>query len=69
MDAYKAKHMRIAGLAMLVPAGFQIVGLVRYLRRLPDDTLGVWLHVATIAAFVVAAILFFVAARKQDGAA
>ena len=44
----------------------QIVGLVRYLHRLPDDRIGVALYVMTIAAVTAAVFLLFMRVREAD---
>ena len=45
-------------LMMLVLVG-QIVGMVRYVQRLPDDRLGLALYVMAIVAIAWVAFLFF----------
>jgi len=44
---------------------FQIIGLIRYLGRMPDDWLGIALYIVTIAAFTVGALGFFIQYRKN----
>jgi hypothetical protein len=58
---------------LLLGAGFsavacllQIVGLVRYLGRLPGDAVGIALYVVTIVAFGVGAVGFYLQWAKQD---
>ncbi|MFC1683448.1 hypothetical protein ACFL0G_04510 [Candidatus Zixiibacteriota bacterium] len=51
--------MGIATLIAVIIAVFQVFSLMRYVSRLPDDTLGIWMHVVMIFLWVVAAILFF----------
>ena len=43
----------------------QITGLVRYLRRLPDDRLGIALYIVTIVAFALVSIEHFSRWRKE----
>lgn len=59
--------MGIAAVIAVVLAVFQVFSLTRYVSRLPDDTLGIWMHVVTIALWVVVAILFFRSSRSQGG--
>ena len=44
---------------------FQIVSLVRYLGRLPEDSLGIGLHVALIILFAVCAIVYYILWLKE----
>jgi hypothetical protein len=44
---------------------FQIVGLVRYLGRLPDDSLGIGLHILSIILFAVCAIAYYIQWMKE----
>jgi len=46
---------------------FQVIGLIRYLGRLPDDWIGIALYFVTIAAFAVGAVGFFIQYRKYKG--
>ena len=58
-----------AALLMWVAAVFQVVSLARYMSRLPDDALGIWLHIAAIVLFAVAGTTLFVTGRvRQDKA-
>jgi len=44
---------------------FQIIGLIRYLNRLPDDWFGIVLYMVTVVAFAVGAVGFFVQYRRE----
>lgn len=44
---------------------FQIVGIIRYINRLPDDWLGIGLYLATIVAFSMAISLHFIRSKNQ----
>jgi len=59
------KSLLIAAAFSAVACLFQIVGLIRYLNRLPDDWLGIGLYLVTIIAFALGAIGFFVQSRKN----
>jgi len=61
----KAKGLLIAAACSAVACIFQIVGLVRYLGRLPDDRLGIGLYAVTIVAFALGTIGFYVQSRKR----
>lgn len=51
----------LSGVACLL----QITGLIRYLRRLPDDRLGIALYIVTIVAFALVSIEHFGRWRKE----
>jgi len=58
---------------LLLGAGFsavacllQVVGLVRYLGRLPGDGVGIALYVVTIVAFGIGAVGFYLQWAKHD---
>jgi hypothetical protein len=57
------KSLRIAAVISAVACLFQIIGLVRYVGRLPDDWIGIGLYAVTIVAFAVGAIGFYVRAK------
>lgn len=62
----KSKRLyRVFGWAAALAAVLQIIGLIRYVSRLPGDWLGIGLYVVTILAFVAASAGFFIQARKQ----
>ena len=65
MPLHSSKRMRIAAVIAVILAAFQVISLTRYVSRLPDDTLGVWLHVATIFLWALVAILFFRGSRSE----
>lgn len=67
MGSESKKGTRIAGVIAAVIAATQVVFLVRYVNRLPDDSLGIWLSVVTIVAWVVAAVLFLGRSRSERG--
>ena len=43
----------------------QVVGLVLYLNRLPDDWVGIGLYITTIVAFALVAAGFYIQWRRQ----
>jgi len=54
----------IAAIGASVVAIYQVFALMRYLARLPDDTLGIWMHAITIVLWVIVAIAFFIQSRS-----
>jgi len=57
--------MGIAAVIALVIAVVQIILLSRYMSRLPDDTLGIWMHVLLIIIWIVVAVMFFRKSKSQ----
>jgi len=55
-----------AGVMLLAAIG-QAVGLVRYVRRLPEDHIGIGLYVTTGALFVLMTVLLFRKWRRLRG--
>ncbi len=68
MKIAKPKGLLIAAVCSVIACLFQIIGLIRYLGRLPDDWIGIALYMATIAAFSLGAIGFYIQWRKQKQA-
>jgi hypothetical protein len=65
MKITKPKGLLIAAVCSAIASLFQIIGLVRYLGRLPDDWIGIALYIVTIVAFALGAIGFYIQWRKQ----
>jgi hypothetical protein len=55
-----------AGIAVVLAVA-QVFSLTRYVSRLPEDTLGIWMHVVTIVLWAIVAVLFFRNWRRQIG--
>jgi ABC-type transport system involved in cytochrome bd biosynthesis fused ATPase/permease subunit len=55
----------LVGLLSGVACVLQVTGLVRYLRRLPDDRLGISLYIITIVAFALVSVEHFARWRKE----
>jgi len=66
MDVLKSKGLVIAAIFSVVACLFQIIGLIRYLSRLPDDWIGIALYIVTIVAFLLGAVGFYIQWRKQE---
>jgi hypothetical protein len=65
MEKSKSKGWLIGAVALTVACIFQVIGLIRYVGRLPDDRLGIVLSVVTIVAFALAAFGFFIRWNKE----
>ncbi|MFC1985877.1 hypothetical protein ACFLWC_02650 [Chloroflexota bacterium] len=65
MRTLKSKGLLIAALSALIACILQVIGLIRYLGRLPEDWIGIGLYSTTIIAFLITAIGFFIQFRKQ----
>jgi len=61
----KAKNMLLGAAASAVACLLQIIGLVRYVGRLPDDWLGIALYTVSAIAFAAGALGFYVRWRKE----
>jgi hypothetical protein len=57
----------IAAVVALVVVIYQVFILMRYVVRLPDDTLGIWMHAITIVLWAILAIVFFIQSRSGGG--
>jgi hypothetical protein len=55
----KSRNTLIAAVCSTVACLLQVIGLIRYLSRLPDDWVGIGLYTATIVAFALGAIGFY----------
>jgi hypothetical protein len=64
MKPTESKNMLIGAVANGVACLLQIVGLVRYVGRLPGDRVGIGLYVATAIAFALGAFGFYARWRK-----
>jgi hypothetical protein len=60
----QSKNMLIGAVASALACLLQIVGLVRYVGRLPDDRVGIGLYVATAIAFALGAFGFYARWKK-----
>ena len=54
----------IAAIGALVVTIYQVFALMRYLTRLPDDRLGIWMHAITIILWAIVAMVFFIQSRS-----
>lgn len=60
MEKSKAKGWLLGAVAAAIACILQVIGLIRYVGRLPDDRLGIGLYIVTIIAFGIAAIGFLI---------
>jgi len=65
MKKSKSKGWLIGTVALSIACIFQVIGLIRYVGRLPDDRLGIVLFVVTIVAFALAAFGFYIRWKKD----
>ena len=65
MEKSKSKGWLIGAVILTVALVFQVIFLIRYVGRLPDDRLGIILSVVTIVAFALAAFGFFIRWKKE----
>ena len=68
MKPTESKSMLIGAVANAVACLLQIVGLVRYVGRLPDDRVGIGLYVVTAIAFALGAFGFYTRWKKAKRA-
>jgi hypothetical protein len=61
----KERHYLYVSIAMLVACCLQVFGLLRYIKRLPDDTLGIVLYCLTIIAFAAASFGFYIQWKRS----
>lgn len=64
MSGMGGKGKAIAAVVALVVVIFQVFALMRYVVRLPHDTLGIWMHAITIVLWTIVAIVFFIQSRS-----
>ncbi len=69
MKNAKLKGWLIAAVSSAIACVLEIIGLVRYLGRLPDDWIGIALYLVAIVAFALGAIGFYIrwTGEKQKG--
>jgi tellurite resistance protein TehA-like permease len=60
MKVVKKRALLIASIAAALAFVFQIIGLIRYIGRLPDDWVGIVLYSITIIAFACASLGFYI---------
>jgi hypothetical protein len=64
MKPTESKNMLMGAVANAVACILQIVGLVRYVGRLPGDRVGIGLYVVTAIAFALGAFGFYARWKK-----
>ena len=68
MHARSSRSTLVFAASAAVACLLQIVGLVRYVGRLPEDWIGIGLYAVTIAALAAGALGFYVRWRKDKQA-
>ena len=66
MKSKETKRFRLFGWLAAIAAIFQMIGLIRYINRLPGDWVGIALYVITLGAFVLVSIGSFVQANQKS---
>jgi hypothetical protein len=59
------KYQRSFGWLAAIAAAFQAIGLIRYVRRLPGDWIGIALYAITLVAFILVIIGSFLQVRTK----
>jgi len=65
MTIDSSRRMLIAAGVFMMLALFQVFLLIRYIDRLPGDSLGIWLNGITIVLFLVASVKLYLTWRVQ----
>jgi len=65
MEKSEAKGWLLGAVAAAIACLLQVVTLLRYVRRLPDDTVGIVIYCVTVVAFALAAIGFLIRWKKE----
>ena len=65
MKPRRSRTTFLVGVLSAVACALQTTGLVRYVRRLPGDRLGIILYIITIVAFALVSVEHFARWRKE----
>jgi len=65
MTAKDSYRFRLMGWSAFIAATLQTVGLIRYIKRLPDDWIGIALYAITLLAFIAVSIGSFIQAAQK----
>lgn len=65
MKTRKTGKFLIMSVSATVAFFLQVIGLVRYIQRLPEDWIGIGLYSVTAIAFAIAAVGFLIQWRLQ----
>ena len=65
MKTVKKNRLLVLAAVAALACILQVVGLVLYLNRLPDDWVGIGLYITTIVAFALVAAGFYTQWRRQ----
>ena len=61
-----SRRFRIFGWLAALAALLQMIGLIRYISRLPEDWIGIALYTITLIAFVAASAGAFIQSRNFE---
>ena len=64
MKKPKSRRFLITSVAAAIACILQVIALLRYVRRLPDDWVGIVIYTVTMIAFALVAIGFFIRWKK-----
>ena len=65
MKSKNVRYLKIAAVCSGLACLLQIIGLSRYVHRLPEDRLGIGLYIITIFVFAAVSVSFFIQSKKQ----
>lgn len=65
MKPTSSRGYRIASAIAVIACVVQIIGLLRYVDRLPEDWVGIGLYMIIIVAFALVAFGFYIQSQKQ----
>ena len=65
MKNKNGKNLLFFGIITLIAAGLQIFGTVRYIHRMPGDTIGIIIYSVVSVLFILLTIVNFASWRKS----
>jgi len=65
MTRAKSSNSLVISIAATIACVLQVIALLRYVRRLPDDSVGIAIYSVTLVAFALAALGFFHQWKKE----
>lgn len=66
MGQIKPKKLLIMAISAAVAFILQLIGIIRYIGRLPDDTVGIVIYIITAALFAIAAFWYYIQWEKSQ---
>ena len=65
MTKTKSSNSLVISIAAAIACVLQVIALLRYVKRLPDDSVGIVIYTVTVVAFALAAIGFLIRWNKE----